>query len=141
MEQTGVPPLAYGFVKNGLLHTELNWLQTEEALFGNTIGKSLVDFAYIDDESLRVVMMEINSALLSVTDERLDQAKIAGKVMEKYLSVFQANLYFSVYLMACFEYCVGSLTHVFSPAPPMLIAACSKQQHEEIRRLSRQYPI
>ena len=36
-------------------------------------------------------MMEINSALLRVTEKRLDKAVIAGKVMEKYLSVFQAK--------------------------------------------------
>lgn len=55
-------PLAYGYVEDGRLYTELHWEQMEKAFFCNTIGKELMNFAFIDDESLYDVIFESTRA-------------------------------------------------------------------------------
>ena len=93
-------PLAYAYAENGCLHTELHWAQMEEASFGNIIGKDLVNFAYVDDESLYAVILEISDICRNMAKQQASVDAIARTVLEKCVPLLQINLYFSIYLMS-----------------------------------------
>ncbi len=97
-------PLAYGYAENGLLHTELQWAQMDEACFAKTIGADLVDFAYIDDGSLYAVILEINSLCRGLTEKQASADNIARAVLQKCEPMLRINLYFSVYLMSFLDF-------------------------------------
>lgn len=99
-----LPPLAYGYAENGLLHTELQWAQMDEAYFAKTIGADLVNFAYIDDGSLYAVILEINSLCQSLTEKQTSADDITRAVLQKCEPVFRLNLYFSIYLMSFLDF-------------------------------------
>ena len=99
-----LPPLAYGYAENGLLHTELQWTQMGEACFAKTIGADLVNFAYIDDGSLYAVILEINSLCQSLTEKQTSADDITRAVLQKCEPVFRLNLYFSIYLMSFLDF-------------------------------------
>ena len=96
-------PLAYGYAENGLLHTELQWAQMDEAYFAKTIGADLVNFAYIDDGSLYAVILEVNSLCRSLTEKQTSVDDITRAVLEKCEPVLRRNLYFSIYLMSDYD--------------------------------------
>ena len=97
-------PLAHGYAENGLLHTELQWAQVDEACFAKTIGADLVDFAYIDDGSLYAVILEINGLCRSLSEKQAGADDIARAVLEKCEPAFRLNLYFSIYLMSFLDF-------------------------------------
>ncbi len=97
-------PLAYGYVENGLLHTELQWAQMDEAYFAKTVGADLVDFAYIDDGSLYAVILEVSNLCRSLTEKQTSVDDITRAVLEKCEPVLRVNLYFSVYLMSFLDF-------------------------------------
>ena len=97
-------PLAYGYAENGLLHANLNWQMMEQVHYSNTIGKDLVNFAFLEHDAFYRTMLEISEVCHRLLEQQPNRGVIADVLLEKYRPLFRHNLYLSVYLMSLPDY-------------------------------------
>lgn len=97
-------PLAYGYAENGLLHTNLNWQLMDGVHYANTIGKDLVNFAFLEHDVFYHTMLEINDVCRRLMEQQPNKEVIADVLLEKYQPLLRRNLYLSVYLMSLLDY-------------------------------------
>ena len=103
MKKKNAQPLAYGYAEDGKLYTSFRWKLVEADYF-NTIGKDLVNFAYLDDNQLYSVMLNLYGAYMFLAEKQPNKDVIADVLLEQYEPWFRKNTYLAVYLMSFFDY-------------------------------------
>ena len=105
MKKMDTPPLAYGYAEDGKLYTSFGW-KLVEADYCNTIGKDLVNFAYLDGNQLYGVMLKLYGDYTLLAEKQPSKDIIADVLLERYEPWFRKNTYFAVYLMGFLDYLI-----------------------------------
>ena len=86
------------------MYTNLQWSLMEEAGYSNTIGKDLVNFAFVPEDTLHTVLLNLYGDYAYLMERNSDKETVIDVLLEKYEAWFRRNLYLSVYLMSFFDF-------------------------------------
>lgn len=97
-------PLAYGFVENRNLYKKVKWAFTEEFSYFNDIGRDLVNFAWLDCQTLSEMLELIWGTYVAARQRKEDYEFIASVILTRCSQFFTKNSYLSVYLMSYIDF-------------------------------------
>lgn len=107
-KRVGKPvPLAFGFAEDDRMYTNFQWSLMEEAGYSNTIGKDLVNFAFVPEDTLHTVLLHLYGDYAYLMEKKPEKETVIDVLLEKYEVWFRRNIYFSVYLMSFLDFLAG----------------------------------
>lgn len=97
-------PLAYGFVEDGKLYKKVKRPFTKEFCFYNSIGKDLVNFAWLDREPLVDAFEIVFTTYIAARLKKRDYDFISSVILERCAGLLSKNSFFSIYLMSFIDF-------------------------------------
>lgn len=139
-------PLAYGFVEDRILYKKVKYPFTEEFCFYNTVGKDLVNFAWLDSDLIADSLLVVWGIYVKAKHQKEDYAFLVSVILERCSTLFAANSYFALYLLSYVDFLLESnidmrMLSPFSDIGSEVFSDISKDEPFELNDLQKRNVI
>ena len=108
IKQNESEPLAYGFVEDRILYKKVKYPFTGEFCFYNTVGKDLVNFAWLDSDLIADSLLVVWGIYVKAKHQKEDYAFLVSVILDRCSKLFTANSFFALYLLSYVDFLLES---------------------------------
>ena len=97
-------PLAYGFIAKDRIYFNFSFNFIDEITFHNKLGQDLIDFAWIDKDTLSDLLEFLYGRYMLLRNKKNDYAFIAAGLIQSIYKALMVNTYFSSYRLTVIDF-------------------------------------